>query len=152
MEKVIREENIKKYHQSEESCEFLKTYLKQDFGEFGEGEETEKLQQGQYNYMGNPRAVNDFLQVCIPNAPITAMKQTPKEFRTSWKQMKEKTSSHGNLHFGHFKTAYQHNKNILLHYVMAELPFRTGFSPLRWQQATNVMILKKAGLYNLEKL
>ena len=35
---------------------------------------------------------------------------------------------------------------------MAELPFRTGFSPLRWQHATNVMILKKAGLYNLEKL
>ena len=152
MKKVIREENIKKYHQSEDTCQFLKPQLKREFGEYGEGPETEKLQAGQYNYMGNPKSVNEFLHICIPNSPITTMKRTPTEFRRSWKKMKEKTSSHGNLHFGHFKAACNHNKNILLHYALAEIPFRTGFSPLRWQQATNVMILKKAGLYNLEKL
>ena len=80
------------------------------------------------------------------------MARTPTEFRESWTKMKEKTSSHGNLHFGHYKAACKHDKNILVHYIMAEIPFRTGFSPARWQEATNVMILKKAGLYNLEKL
>ena len=65
--------------------------------------------------------------------------------------MKEKTSSH-DVHFGHFKAACQHERNLLLHYAMAEIPFRTGFSPERWHYATNVMILKKAGLYNVEKL
>jgi hypothetical protein len=35
---------------------------------------------------------------------------------------------------------------------MAEIPLHTGYSPERWKNATNVMILKKAGLYSLEKL
>ena len=78
------------------------------------------------------------------------MTRTPTEFKKSWEMMKEKTSSHGQLHFGHYKAACQHDKNILLHYIMAEIPFRTGISPIRWHEATNVMRLKKAGLYDLK--
>ena len=65
--------------------------------------------------------------------------------------MKEKTASH-DLHFGHFKAACSHRHNLLVHYIMAEIPMRTGFAPSRWKHATNVMILKKAGLFNIEKL
>ena len=65
--------------------------------------------------------------------------------------MREKTASH-DLHFGHFKAATTHDHNLYLHYIMAEIPFRTGFVPDRWKVATNVMILKKAGLFNIEKL
>ena len=56
------------------------------------------------------------------------------------------------IHFGHFIASTQHDYNLLVHYIMAEIPFRTGFSPTRWKQATNVMILKKAGLFDIEKL
>ena len=65
--------------------------------------------------------------------------------------MKEKTASH-EIHFGHFKAACEHEHNLFVHYIMAEIPLRTGFSLMRWRVATNVMILKKAGLFNIEKL
>ena len=40
----------------------------------------------------------------------------------------------------------------MTHYYMAEIPFRSGYSPQRWRQATNVMILKQAGVYDIDKL
>ena len=66
--------------------------------------------------------------------------------------MKEQIASHGNIHFGHFKAACEHRENMLVHYLLAEIPFRTGFSPSRWKKATNVMIFKKAGLFDITKL
>ena len=65
--------------------------------------------------------------------------------------MKERTSSQ-DLHFGHFRAAVERGTIMDLHYKLAEIPFRTGYSPLRWKSATNVMILKKAGNTNLDKL
>ena len=36
--------------------------------------------------------------------------------------------------------------------AMTELPFQTGFAPERWRHGTDVMIEKKAGNFNVEKL
>ena len=65
--------------------------------------------------------------------------------------IREKTSSH-DLHFGHFKVCCEDGVLTSVNYMLAEYPFRTGFSPQRWRNATDVMILKKAGLYDVEKL
>ena len=65
--------------------------------------------------------------------------------------MKERTGTH-DLHFGHFIASCDHQHNLLVHFIMADIPFKTGFSPTRWHQATNIMILKKAGLFDIEKL
>jgi hypothetical protein len=65
--------------------------------------------------------------------------------------MKEKTASR-QLHLGHFKAGLGNPDISNFHYLMAEIPLHTGYSPERWQNATNVMILKKAGLYSLDKL
>ena len=65
--------------------------------------------------------------------------------------MKEKTSSR-NLHFGHFKACCQQELLSGVNYIMAEVPFQSGYSPMRWNNATDVMILKKAGLYDVDKL
>lgn len=56
------------------------------------------------------------------------------------------------LHFGHYKAGCRDNLISLVHYTMSEIPLRSGYSPSRWEQATDVMILKKAGLYDLDKL
>ena len=66
--------------------------------------------------------------------------------------MKETTNSNGDLHFGHFKAGMAHENISLVHYLMAKIPYRTGYSPKRWKSATDVMIMKKAGLDNVEKL
>ena len=65
--------------------------------------------------------------------------------------MKEKISSR-ELHFGHFKSGGTHNLINMVHYVMVEFPFRTGYSPKRWKNVTDVIIQKNAGLYDVEKL
>ena len=65
--------------------------------------------------------------------------------------MKERTSSRG-LHFGHFRAATEHDDIMDLHYRMAEIPFRTGYVPKRWKKANNVMILKKEGVSDLDRL
>ena len=53
---------------------------------------------------------------------------TPDDFKQSWKRMKERTSSH-NIHFGHFQTDCENKDNLMVHYIMAEVPFHTGFCP-----------------------
>ena len=65
--------------------------------------------------------------------------------------MKEKTSSR-QLHFGHFKAATSNPLLLMVHYILAEIPFRTGYTLNRWKEATNLMILKQEGVYNIDKL
>ena len=65
--------------------------------------------------------------------------------------MKEKNSSR-ELHFGHFKAACGNPLNIMSHYMFAEIPFRAGYAMERWRSATNVMILKETGNYDIDRL
>ena len=81
----------------------------------------------------------------------TVMPRSTAEFKQSWMKMKEKTSSR-TLHFGHFKAACKNQSNLMAHYVLAEIPLRTGYSLQCWREATNVMILKEEGNHKLEKL
>ena len=78
----------------------------------------------------------------IPEEPI---KITVDKYRESWKKMKEATSSHPGLHFGHFKSM-DNDSEIAnkVHTVLANVPLQTGYSPREWQKCTNAMIKKKA--------
>jgi endonuclease/exonuclease/phosphatase family metal-dependent hydrolase len=76
-----------------------------------------------------------------------------EEYRDGWRAMRENTASGiSGLHFGPFKA---HEKDVLLatlDAVLAQIPFETGFSPERWRQGIEVMLLKLPGNYNVEKL
>lgn len=65
--------------------------------------------------------------------------------------MEEDTGT-GRIHFGHFKAATSHQTNLLLHYAPAEIPFRSSYTPKRWKEATNLMILKKEGIADIDRL
>ena len=41
---------------------------------------------------------------------------------------------------------------MMTHYVLAEISFRTGYALERWRTATSVMILKGAGIYDIDRL
>ena len=156
LEREIISSNIKKYHQTENSCPFFNEPLYSDFGRFGEGPETKNLCQGKYKIPeGVDEYTADFLKECVNNynnhkneADLT---RHPAQYRQSWKKMKEKTSSNG-LHFGHYMAATRSDLITIGHWALADIPFKTGYSPQRWRNATDVMILKKAGLYDVEKL
>ena len=152
MIKAIINENRKKFHQSENTCPFLKFPLLHDFGPYGTTKNIEKVLSGTYEC---PEDTDEFtrlfIDVCKAKEVKTQMERSPSYFKASWKRMKEKTGTH-DLHFGHFLASCQHQYNLLVHYIMAEIPFRSGFAPSRWKVATNVMILKKAGMFEIEKL
>ena len=118
----------------------------------GECGEIERILNRTYTY---PKTNNDltplFIKTCKQQCDVNPMTRTPEQFKQSWKQVKERISSH-DIHFGHFQDACKHKENMHVHYIMAEVPFQTGFSPSRWQNTTNVMILKRAGLFDIEML
>ena len=158
MEDAIIKENIKKYHQTENTCPFHHSPLIQDFGFYGEGPCTHDVYTGRYQV---PSSVDEYtrsyIEICKRDQHTfeegdAKLERSFQEFSQGWKKMKEKTSSHGPLHFGHFKAATNHPSIIASHYILAEIPFRTGYNPCRWKQATNVMILKKAGIFDITKL
>ena len=152
IEQAIIQENINKYHQCEEMCPLLISPLCEIFGAFGETEYTESVLQGSFQAPTSTDPMTQlFLEQCKTSQTPTLIQRSVAQFKDSWLKMKEATSSH-DLHFGHFKAACSHKQNLLVHYVMAEVPFRTGFVPSCWKHATNVMILKKAGFFNIEKL
>jgi hypothetical protein len=76
-----------------------------------------------------------------------------EEYRDGWRKVRENTASGmSGIHFGHFKT---HEKDLLLatlDAVLAQIPFELGFSPKRWRQGVEVMLLKLSGNFNVEKM
>ncbi len=155
LERAIIAENTKKYHQTEKTCPFIyDATLRSDFGDMGEGPATQQLFQGTYNIPTHlDKYTKAYLRVCQQNRNHlpAQFERTEQDYKLSWEKMDERISSR-RLHFGHFKAACKHESIINAHYKMAEIPFRTGYAPERWKNATNVMILKKAGLYDIDRL
>ena len=154
IEKAIIKENKKKYHQTEGVCPFLREPLRQIFGDYGETDQVQSLLEGRIERInGVDNYTQDFLEVCKlkEGKETTSLERTPLMFKEAWQKAKERTSSR-RLHFGHFKASCINPLLLMSHYYMAEVPFKTGYSPLRWQNATNVMILKEEGVYDVEKL
>jgi Reverse transcriptase (RNA-dependent DNA polymerase) len=56
------------------------------------------------------------------------------------------------LHFGHFRAQASNDTLGRCDALMAHIPYRTGYSPIRWQEGRGVMLLKEAGNFNAEKM
>ena len=155
MEKAITAKNKHKYHQTESSCPFMKQPLRDHFGEMGNGPCTESVLQGQYTPPDNlTEHTKTYLELCrMPEEELVVNPTTRSldYFCQSWKKMKEKTGCRG-LHFGHYQAATECNDIMNIHYQMAEIPFCSGYTPKRWKEANNVMILKKEGVSDLDRL
>ena len=78
---------------------------------------------------------------------------TTDEYINGWRKNREATSSGtSGLHFGHF-IANTYNDDIAqMDRDMSVMPTQWGFSPTRWQVGINVMLEKKKGNFNVEKL
>jgi len=56
------------------------------------------------------------------------------------------------MHFGVFKAGAQNEYIALFDATMTEIPMLTGYSPERWRQVTDAMLLKKSGVYEVDKM
>jgi hypothetical protein len=156
LEDVIIAENERKFHQTEGQCPLLEGKLLEDIGLCATGAEVSHIMQG--TYIPPPdttHATKSFLRACKQN--ITTNKNDVYEhlsfdhYCKAWSHAKEKTGS-GLVHFGHWKAGIQDEKIAKVQWRLTIIPPRHGFSPNVWQKATDVMILKKEGVLDLERL
>ncbi len=153
MEDRIMPENEAKFHQTQHTP-LLHDDIINDIGLMGDGPKVDQVLDGTYEPPDSCSwATKRWLQQM--KTDDTALRKeiitTLADFRQGWKQVKEKTSS-GIHHFGHFKSGCLHKKIGWFLFLRSVLPYNRGYSPTRWQQGTDVMILKKEELYLLTKL
>jgi hypothetical protein len=85
--------------------------------------------------------------------PMPTPQVSPDENRQAWARQDERTSAEPEgLSFSHYKAAAQHPEVNHFDSIMRDLPYRYGFSPTRWRNITDVEILKKAGVYDIDKM
>ena len=70
-----------------------------------------------------------------------------------WSKVKEQTSSgRSGLHFGHFIAGCGDDNIAALEACLSSIPWQTGYAPSRWKQGLNIMIEKKEGVIDVERL
>ena len=154
MERYIMAENEDKFHQTEGWTPLLTGPLARDIGILGDGPRVKDILAGTYKAPeGSSDAVQRWLDTLVVKDTQDRrwVKATLTDYQEGWKKVKEKTSS-GELHFGHFKAGTKLTNIGKVHYKLSMLPMTYGFSPQRWLQGTDVMILKAPNVYFLDKL
>ena len=153
MKRHIIRENRNKFHQMEK-CPLFYEDLIADLGLMGDGPEVESVLNGFYIPPEGIRCATAHWLKQMKKKNSEAQSEiftSLKDYQHGWKLTKEKTAS-GELHMGHFKAGAMHKKLGWFNFVMAILPFSAGYVPSRWQQGTDVMLLKKNEVYLLDKL
>lgn len=155
MEDAIMFENERKFHQTEGHGQLQTRKILRDIGILGMGKEHKKIFNGTYMPPpGTNKATRSFLKKMeiLPREKNSRVHLVSfEEFCIGWKKAKEKTSSTG-PHVGHYKTGIQHPGIAKLLYQRSQIPMRTGYVPLRHRQGTDVMLLKKEQVYEVDKL
>jgi hypothetical protein len=84
--------------------------------------------------------------------PIPAMISL-EEHQRGWKKQKKKTASvSSGLAFSDHKAACYDGEMSKIDRLMREIPYTQGFSPALYQIITDYKILKKLGVYDVEKM
>ena len=155
IERALLEEHERKMHQTEGFSQLLYGPLLDDIGLIGNGPQVSNILNGSYIVPdGTETGTRLYLSsLIIPNGMDRKREPfTLDDFKGGWKRMKERTSSHGPAHFGHYKAGCLHKDIALAHFHMAEIPFSGGYSPIRHRKGTDLVLLKSENDYRIKKL
>ena len=154
MEKVMADVTETKFHASEKYCPLMFGQLFDDIGSLGFGPKVKDILDGSYiPPPGTPEGTRLFLKHMkrpVLTSPIP--NHTLDSFRKRWKRCKERTSSASKLHNGHYQAGASHDLIGWLLYNLAEIPFISGYAPEAWKEGVDVIILKAANDYRIEKM
>jgi hypothetical protein len=142
--------NLSRFLQSEGTPPMVEPLLS-DLGYLADTPEAQAILDGTYD----PRL---FLrELYMPDnvraQPMPEVDVTPQSNRSAWMKQKEPVSSDPNgLTYSHYKTGATDDEINSFDAALWGLPYRYGFSPDHWQAITEVEILKKAGVYDIDKM
>lgn len=159
VKKAFINENVKKFTQTRDTS-LNKEPLSTILGEFGETTAVDQILEGKFT---SPQdmdpLVSEFLEVLAwPENVKERMNHKNNGIETKmhvdgWKKQKEGISAEpSNLSFSHYKAAINNEVIVETDAMFRSLPFQFGFSPKEWEIITDVQILKKAGIYHVEKM
>ena len=149
----IIKENDAKFHQTQDWSELHLPEMVDDLGLMGEGPAVPSVLSGRYSSSSPLSHFTDsWLKSMVgPSLSSPIDKTSLRSYAEGWKKVRESTAT-GTVHVGHFKAGMTHPQISTLHYWMSMIPMSTGYSPKRWRQGTDVMLLKKPEVFHVEKL
>jgi hypothetical protein len=98
------------------------------------------------NEMRMPQAIQDG----IKNHGFISTKISPAGNRQGWTKRKLASAEPSGLTIDHYAVGGEDDLPNKIDTLLRQLPYQFGFSPEVWQTITDVEILKKAGIYNVE--
>jgi len=157
IETACLKENKRRFYQASNTA-FLQPPLLDLVGPLGTGPAAQSILDGTFDPPEgtDPYAVKLIEMLAMPAviraSPPVDISLNVENFQKGWRRSKEATSAGGTLHFGHFKASVQDEELAEFEAIMSNIPYQTGVPPERWKESTNVMLLKKKDIYDVEKL
>ena len=151
-------ENETRFSQAESTPPMISP-LYDILGKYGETIEAQEILSGTFEFpVEIDRYAKELLEelrtpsIVLAKGPVT-LELTLPEHVLGWKRQKEATASEPTgLAFSHYKASAQDPMLAEIDRFMRNLPYREGFSPDAWQFITDVEILKKSGVFDIEKM
>ena len=157
IERIIATANQKKYHVTEGGSQLLSREYITAFGLHGEGEQIQQVLDGMYIPPASATtATKDFLSACKYNVEAKELARPHdvvhryRDHVKSWKVRQEKTCTHHH-HMGHYKSIFKDKYLSWFFFQRADIPDMTGYSPHRHRECIDLMIMKKAMCYDINK-
>jgi hypothetical protein len=156
IEDKLLEENIRRFNQADGSP-FLTDPLVRLVGKYGEDHNVQSILENRVQLPAMDTDRYTPLLVQEMRAPDNYRSKevdlSLDNFVSGWCKAKEHTASgKSGLHFGHFIAACTHAELSKIEQQMANFPLKSGYSPRRWQQGIEVMLLKQANNFSIDKL
>jgi hypothetical protein len=130
-----------------------------EIGFLAESEEVERILDGSYVPPPgtDPFMVKLLKELRMPEATRRAAKMpatiSEEDNRATWSRQRESTSaSHLGLSFSHYKAATWDDPLNKFDTESRMIPYVTGMTPESWRNITDVEILKKPGVFDIEKM
>ena len=150
---AVAEENVRRFTQTHDTP-LRVAPLRQILGDRAETEAVDAILSGTFVA---PDGVDPYFTQLLPflRRPPEVVDldlfQAPS-FMTGWRKIKETTGCQGPFHFGHFKALASDTE--LSQWAASRLrdSFYSGAPPNRWRSGTDIMLEKKPGVYNVDKL
>mmetsp|Transcript_21357 Transcript_21357/g.30576 ORF Transcript_21357/g.30576 Transcript_21357/m.30576 type:complete len:201 (+) Transcript_21357:1990-2592(+) len=161
MARSIAKANIKSYHQAH-TTPFAGDYLGRSLGNYAESFIADQILRGKTLPAHLTEHLMDetkrMLRVLGTKPALVVHKAirteiTAAEFKVMYKAVHEKiSSSPSDKHVGHYKAATKRDSLSQLYAGMMSLPWKEGFSPLRWQVVLDVMLPKETNNWRISRL
>ena len=158
IENACINENISRFTQSKDTPPMQEPLLSA-LGDLADTPEAEAILDGTY---APPPETDHYAKLLIQelrmpdnikNNPMPQNDVTPEANRQAWKRQKESVSSEPEgLTFSHYKAGAIDPMINEFDARLRGIPYKHGFSPTHWQHITDVEILKKAGVYDIDKM